>query len=113
MAIAALASGDFRVIVIKPQADTSYNLEAVITKANGSAVGVTWNTPGLSGDTLTALHGFVSKPDLWSPEFPNLYNLQVVLKDKQGKVIHVIEKKFGFRTAELRAGDGFYLNDKR
>ncbi|MBO9561630.1 MAG: glycoside hydrolase family 2 [Niastella sp.] len=53
------------------------------------------------------------KPELWSPEFPNLYKITVSLQSNQGRVIHTIEKKFGFRTVELRRGDGFYLNDKK
>jgi hypothetical protein len=113
VAIAAFASGDFRMSVIKQQAATSYKVEAVITKANGSEVQATWGTTGALGDTLNVLQAFVSKPDLWSPEFPNLYKATVYLKDKQGKTVHQLEQRFGFRTAELRPGDGFYLNNKK
>ena len=30
-----------------------------------------------------------------------------------GKIIHSVQQKFGFRTAELRPHDGFYLNGKK
>ena len=62
---------------------------------------------------LTALEGQFQNVRLWSPEFPNLYLLKVNLKNKAGAVIHTEQKKFGFRTVELRAKDGFYLNDAK
>ncbi|MDF2189916.1 glycoside hydrolase family 2 TIM barrel-domain containing protein [Paraflavitalea sp. CAU 1676] len=112
LAIFAAASGDCRISVIKKGAGTAYKASAVITKANGQVI-TTENNLYVAGDTLDVLQYFVSKPDLWSPEFPNLYKVKVDLKDPQGKVVHTVEKKFGFRDAELRVGDGFYLNDKR
>lgn len=99
VAIAASAEGDFSMQVIKQQADPSYKVEATISKANSTAVLAVLNTTAVSGDTMDILKALVTKPDLWSPEFPNLYKVVVALKDKQGKVIHTLEKKFGFRTA--------------
>jgi len=113
IAIAASAEGDFSMQVIRQQTDPSYKIEATISKANSNAALAVLNTTAVSGDTMDVLKTLVSKPDLWSPEFPNLYKVVVTLKDKQGKVVHTLEKKFGFRTAELRPGDGFYLNNKK
>ncbi|MES1223943.1 MAG: glycoside hydrolase family 2 TIM barrel-domain containing protein, partial [Bacteroidota bacterium] len=42
-------------------------------------------------------------------ESPNLYQVVVSIKNN-GKTIHTITQKFGFRTAELRVHDGFYVN---
>ena len=53
-----------------------------------------------------------NKPSLWSSEFPNRYQVEVSLI-KDGKVIHVKKQSFGFRTAELRPGDGFYINNAK
>jgi len=47
-------------------------------------------------------------PKLWSPQEPNLYNLEVRLSE-QGKVIDVYEVEFGFRTF-TREGATFRLN---
>ncbi len=55
------------------------------------------------------LSGTFSNPALWSSEFPNRYLVEVTLS-QNGKVLHQVEEKFGFRTAELRPGDGFYVN---
>jgi hypothetical protein len=49
---------------------------------------------------------------LWNPEQPNLYNVVVSIKEGT-KTIHTIKERFGFRTAELRREDGFYVNDKK
>jgi len=50
------------------------------------------------------------KPALWSSEFPNRYRVEVSLI-KDGKTLHEQSRTFGFRTAELRPGDGFYVNN--
>jgi len=45
----------------------------------------------------------------WNPESPNLYKLKITLKG-EGKVQHIIQQRIGFRTVELRPGDGIYVN---
>jgi len=43
----------------------------------------------------------------WSAEIPDLYQLNIVVKDKKGKVLEAVSKKIGFRTSEIK--DGRYL----
>lgn len=45
--------------------------------------------------------------ELWSPENPRLYEIDVAIAQRGGK--DSVRKTFGFRKAEFRA-DGFYLN---
>ncbi len=45
----------------------------------------------------------------WSPETPFLYTARFSIIRK-GQVTHVVEKKFGFRTVELKQRDGIYIN---
>lgn len=45
----------------------------------------------------------------WSPEFPNLYKAVFTIY-KNGKPIHSVSQKFGFRTVELKQRDGIYVN---
>ncbi|MDR2499426.1 MAG: glycoside hydrolase family 2 [Tannerellaceae bacterium] len=52
------------------------------------------------------------RPALWSSEFPNRYKVDVALSI-DGKIVHRASEKFGFRTVELRPGDGFYVNDAK
>ncbi|WP_327138723.1 glycoside hydrolase family 2 TIM barrel-domain containing protein [Niabella yanshanensis] len=51
----------------------------------------------------------VKEPDLWSSEFPNLYKAVYTLSSG-GKPVHTVEKKFGFRTVEVKQRDGIYVN---
>ncbi len=49
-------------------------------------------------------------PKLWTPESPNLYNAIISIYNKEGKVIHTVSQKFGFRTVEIKQRDGIYVN---
>lgn len=51
----------------------------------------------------------VKNPALWSAEFPNLYTLTLVLKDKQGKTVEARSTKVGFRKLEIKNGE-FLVN---
>ncbi len=43
----------------------------------------------------------------WSAEIPELYQLNIIIKDRKGNVIEAISRKLGFRTSEVK--DGQYL----
>ena len=51
----------------------------------------------------------VSSPKLWTAETPNLYDLVVTLKDKDGNIVDRRGGKVGFRKVEIRKGDGALL----
>ncbi|MCH5687094.1 hypothetical protein LWM68_24175 [Niabella sp. W65] len=51
----------------------------------------------------------IKEPALWSSEFPNLYKAVYTLSSG-GKAVHTVEKKFGFRTVEVKQRDGIYVN---
>ena len=46
----------------------------------------------------------------WTSETPNLYNANVVLQDGAGKKLYELNEKFGFRTIEIKYGQGIYIN---
>jgi hypothetical protein len=46
----------------------------------------------------------------WTSETPNLYNANVVLQDATGKKLYELNEKFGFRTIEIKYGQGIYIN---
>jgi len=54
----------------------------------------------------------VEKPALWSPESPSLYTA-VTTVSVGGKEVDRYETRFGFRTVEVVAERGFYLNGER
>ncbi len=47
----------------------------------------------------------------WECEHPNMYVLGITLQDANGKAIHKISQRVGFRTVEFRPADGLYVND--
>lgn len=54
----------------------------------------------------------VDRPKLWTAETPNLYRVEVRLK-RGAEVVHTFMQRFGFRTFEVRDGDGLYLNGQK
>jgi beta-galactosidase len=40
----------------------------------------------------------------WSAEIPELYQLNIIIKDRKGNVIEAISRKLGFRTSEVKNG---------
>ncbi len=53
----------------------------------------------------------VQKPELWSAEIPNLYQVIFVLKDAAGKTTEVISTPFGFRKIEIK-DQQLWVNNK-
>lgn len=51
----------------------------------------------------------VERPDLWSPENPALYTAETTVS-RDGRVCDTYSTRFGIRSIECVAGDGFYLN---
>ncbi|GGZ38572.1 beta-galactosidase [Echinicola pacifica] len=59
------------------------------------------------------LKTFAKEVREWNPESPNLYILQVNLLDHEQNILHQRQQKIGFRTVQVRAGDGIYVNGQR
>lgn len=53
----------------------------------------------------------VNQPKLWTPETPNLYQVQISIK-QGGKTIDKIKNTFGIRSIKFSAENGFQLNGK-
>jgi beta-galactosidase len=53
----------------------------------------------------------VKNPQLWSAEIPNLYDMLIVLEDKQGRVVEAIPWRVGFRDVRI-AGGQLLVNGK-
>ncbi|UKM64514.1 DUF4981 domain-containing protein [Flavobacteriaceae bacterium GSB9] len=46
----------------------------------------------------------VENPKKWSAEIPNLYRLNIILKDNKGEIIEIIPQQVGFRKVEIKNG---------
>ena len=65
-----------------------------------------------AGAHKVVLQTRVSGQKNWTAETPNLYRMQLTLT-AQGKPLHEITQRFGFRTIEVREGKGLFVNGQR
>lgn len=54
----------------------------------------------------------ISNPELWTPDAPNRYKLEVRLTDENGKIIDGYQQLIGVRNIEFRGEEGLWLNGK-
>jgi len=112
VAVNAKADGTFQLDVYGQNLAADDILEAQVKKLTGENVGKAFAVKADLVNGTQTLKATFSNPLLWSSEFPNLYQVAVRIKNKQ-KIIHQVKQKFGFRTLELRNGDGFYVNGSK
>jgi beta-galactosidase/beta-glucuronidase len=108
VAIDAKADGNFAMEVFSKGLTTAKTVTATIFDAKGAQVATT-STKVNAGDTVVELHTKVANALQWTSETPNLYKVVVALKDG-AKTTYQTTEKFGFRTIEVRRGDGIYIN---
>lgn len=112
-AIDARADGALSVDVTLAAPREVTRVEAQVMDGDGRAVGAPFATPippGGTGRVRLATH--IAAPKLWSAETPNLYGLTVTLY-QDARIVHRTHERFGFRTFEVRPGQGLYLNGQR
>jgi Glycosyl hydrolases family 2, TIM barrel domain/Glycosyl hydrolases family 2, sugar binding domain/Glycosyl hydrolases family 2/Beta galactosidase small chain len=84
-------------------------VEVELFTKDGKRFGDRFNVALKKGNQNITLDHQFSNPALWSTEFPNLYTATFTLI-KNGKEIHQLSKKIGFRTVEVKERDGVYIN---
>jgi predicted nucleic acid-binding Zn ribbon protein len=110
VAINAQADGNFTADIILNGKEAADRLEAQITDLSGNPVGKPFSTPLSAG--LVKLNSHLEHVRPWTAEAPNLYRVEFRLLAGD-KVLHTLTERFGFRTIEVRQGDGIYVNGKR
>ncbi len=88
-------------------------IEAQILDAEGQPVGepFTRTIPG-GGVGRMRISTQIKAPALWTAETPNLYSLRISRKSGD-RVVHTVTRRLGFRTLEVRDGQGLFLNGQR
>lgn len=91
-----------------------YQFSAAVKDKEGKTV--TENTvdiksPG-SGDTIEITMPAIKKPNLWSPDSPYLYKLELKALNK-GKTVDCITETIGYRWYQFKDKGAFYLNGNR
>ena len=80
--------------------------------SNGSPVGRPISTLLAVDQTRIELSTKIDNPAPWSAESPTLYSLESRLS-RAGEMLHRRTEEFGFRTVEVRRGEGLFVNDHR
>ncbi|HEY1717557.1 MAG TPA: glycoside hydrolase family 2 TIM barrel-domain containing protein [Verrucomicrobiae bacterium] len=112
VAIDAQADGNFSAEVFLNGITNVGEIEAQIQTPGGKNVGESFYATISDQSETVNLKSQIVSPELWTAEAPNLYRVEIRLK-QNGKTIHTIFQKFGFRTFEVRDGDGLYLNGQK
>ncbi|RPI22443.1 MAG: glycoside hydrolase family 2 [Acidobacteria bacterium] len=112
IAINAKADGTVIVDAYLANIRNATRLVGQVRTLDGSAVGQPFEQPLKEGMEVVTVGTKIPDVQTWSAETPNLY--QVELRLKTGRTdTHFVTERFGFRTVELRAGDGIYVNGRK
>lgn len=109
VSIDAKADGHFMAQLELNRALEGAKVRTDIYDMNGKKVGST-ETAVRGGSDLCNVDFNVKSIKQWSAEKPVRYEARFTLTDKAGKELHIEKTKFGFRTIEVRANDGLYIN---
>jgi hypothetical protein len=107
VAIDAKGDGTFNLQAYTQNTTSQQRVQVQLQELNGTAIGAPVIVSATDSLFVTARFPGIKA---WNPEQPYLYNAMISLL--QGNtVVHTITQRFGFRTVEFRAADGFYVND--
>jgi Glycosyl hydrolases family 2, TIM barrel domain/Glycosyl hydrolases family 2, sugar binding domain/Glycosyl hydrolases family 2 len=118
VAINATAAGSLDVDVALSDTRTAASggpadsVEMQVLDINGKPVGNPVTIKDVALNATAHLSETILNPRLWTAETPNLYQLEVRLKSGD-TVVHTVHQRFGFRTIELRPGQGLFVNGNR
>jgi hypothetical protein len=88
------------------------SVEMQVLDLSGKPVGNAVSVKDAALNVTAHLSETITNPRLWSAETPNLYQLEVRLKAGNA-IVHTVHQRFGFRTIELRPGQGLFVNGSR
>jgi len=111
-AIDARADGIFSVDVYLKNTTTADNITAQFLTTDGKNSGAPFTAAVAAGTEKVTLSTTCTGHKTWTAETPNLYKVRLTLRQGD-KAIHSVTEQFGFRTVEVRPGDGIYLNGKK
>jgi hypothetical protein len=119
VAINATADGSFsaQLYLSAPAATEQRRARVHLRNSQGKQVASSqWLILPAGGEQIV-LRENVPMPKLWTAETPHLYNAHFELETRNGnkpwRRTHELHQRFGFRTFEVRQGEGLFLNGRR
>jgi hypothetical protein len=110
-AIDAKADGSFSMNVHLKNPQAKHEVVAEIMDANKQVV-ATGRASVSPTDTMVNIRTQLKEPLQWTAESPHLYRVVTSIYSGKKKLYQTTDK-FGFRTIEIREGDGIYLNGQQ
>jgi hypothetical protein len=110
-AIDARADGTISVDVHLKNITTADRVAATVLDP-GAGGGGALSASVAKGAEKVTLTGRVQAAKPWTAETPHLYDLEIALRSGPS-VLHKLTQRFGFRTFEVRAAQGLFLNGRR
>ncbi len=107
--IDAKADGKFAMQVWTKGLSQNATVVTTITDANKKVLSIV-KTGVSKTDENVIVNAQLPGIKKWTSETPDLYNAHVVLQDAGGRKIYELDEKFGFRSIEIRHGQGVYIN---
>jgi len=111
-AIDARADGSFNSFIVLNRSKANYSVRIDLFDLEGNKMGESIKAEIEKGSTSTFVSGKFNHIKSWNPEWPTLYNMKITLI-KGTDILHEVSERIGFRTVELRAHDGFYINGEK
>jgi hypothetical protein len=112
LAVNARHTGDLEVHVHLKGLRRDGRLVGQVETIEGQPVGSSFSVPVRAGQEQAVLAATIPDVQPWSAEWPHRYRVRVQL-EAAAAVLHRVEETIGFRTIELRPGDGFYVNERK
>jgi hypothetical protein len=110
VSINATADGMFKAWVSTNNDELPKTVDVKIYDAQGKLFGINKGAAAQNNVNDEFVLGKIfPSPKLWSSESPNLYKAVFTIYSN-GKPLHTVSEKFGFRTVELKQRDGIYVN---
>jgi len=111
-AVDARADGAFRIDVHINGSGGGDVITGEIIGPDDTPLGGPFESKVDPGQEKVTVQTRISGHKTWTAETPNLYTVRVSLRQR-GQLVHAVTERFGFRTFEVRPGDGLYLNGQK
>jgi hypothetical protein len=112
IAVDARADGTCRMDVhLSGTGDADFVAAEIIGPEN-TVLGEVFQTKVMPGQEKVTLQTQARGHKTWTAETPAVYTVRVGLR-QGGQMAHTVSRRFGFRTFEVRPGDGLYLNGQK
>ncbi len=108
LAINAKADGSFTTVLDGKGLTATHIIQAQIYNNSGKLV-MQLQQYANNKDSLFTLQGKLKDALTWTSETPNLYQLKVKIL-QANKTLYEHQEKFGFRTIEIKKGEGIFVN---